>query len=158
MTQDQEIIRFLIEQKLIFINTTLSICMLWWVSAVVFSGSTLAGVWLREHQIMENSKVIPWLGVILCVFFTSIIGFGVMIFIALWNIEIEINELALKLALVPNFYSTELIYFRIGIAIGTGSFILVLFAWIWLWNRLAQGAKIYNEGKEVEQKAKQVQV
>lgn len=139
MSEEKEIIRFLLEQKVAFINTTLGICMLWWVSSVVFSGSALAGIWLRFYRLIDNKSVVHWLGVILSVFFGSMVSFGIMIVMGLNNLGKEIDELAQRITPISNFYATELFYFKWGMILGTSSFVLVWIAWCVMWLRLELG-------------------
>jgi hypothetical protein len=37
--------RYLIGQKISYVNSTVNVCMLWWVSSIVFCAYVLAAVW-----------------------------------------------------------------------------------------------------------------
>jgi len=137
---NDEIIRFLIEQKVTFINAAVSVCMSWWVTSTLFSGSILATVWAKRNQIIEKGLV-HWLGWILSVFFSSIVIYGGIIVCHILRGQSEIDELIAKLSPEAAFFHTELSAFLWAMVAGTISFALVLVTWLFLWRNLSIEAK-----------------
>lgn len=137
---DNEALRFLLERKLDFLKEIAQACMLWWVSSVVFCGTVIAAVWSKWEKLKEQ-KVIRWLGIVLCVFFSSIVAFGYLVIVYLWNLEIELADVAKKLNLPDRNFQYELLTFRRAIWAGTSSFILVWIAWILMWVKLSKRVK-----------------
>jgi len=107
----EETIRFLIEQKITFINTAVNACMLWWVSSIVFCGSVLGAVWLKRAELKEE-QIVKWIGIILSTFFFAIAGFGFLAIYSIGCAQTEISSLAAALRYQGDFFSTELEVFR----------------------------------------------
>ncbi len=101
---NEDTIRFLIEQKVSFINAASSVCMSWWVTSTLFSGSILATVWAKRNQIIEKGLV-HWLGWILSVFFSSIVIYGGIIVCHILRGQSEIDELIAKLSPEAAFFT-----------------------------------------------------
>jgi len=132
--EEDENIRFLLEQKLALMNMAGNVCMAWWVSSVVFCGSILAVVWLNRSELVE-SGMIDLLGIALSIFFVSIINFGALIiWFYLGNLRKEICDLTKK-----EFFSTELSTLKWTMINGTFSFFLILLLWIVIWIGLSSG-------------------
>jgi hypothetical protein len=130
MTDDT--IRFLIEQKMSYVNSTVNVCMLWWASSIVFCGYVLAGVWSKQQELRQTRTVIG-LGIVLFVFFFVIALFGGMVAYRLGIVQDEIAELAVKLNFQDDFFHTEILTFQISMWIGACSFALVWFVWCLFW-------------------------
>jgi large-conductance mechanosensitive channel len=154
---NEDTIRFLIEQKVTFINAAASVCMSWWVTSTLFSGSILATVWAKRNQIIEH-KLVNWLGCILFVFFSSIVFYGFMMTYYLSSVQSEIDILVEKLKPEAAFFHIELSAFFWAMIAGTISFVLVWAAWIFLWINLSSDAKKKEkkDKKEAEEKAAQL--
>src|SRR5918912_69759 len=132
MQQNSETIRFLIEQKITYINSTINACMLWWVSSVVFYGSVLAAIWLKQHElkVKEQRFILDLLGSALSVLFLATAAFGVLIFWYSFYIQKDIDNLVGSLGGPADFFHTELSGFRWAIGFGICSFLLVTLIWI----------------------------
>jgi hypothetical protein len=148
-TISDETIRFLIKQKMSYVNSTVNVCMLWWVSSIVFCGYVLAAVWLYREQLRQPGYIIG-LGLILFVFFFYIAYFGLLIAdrlvivqkeIAVFADELNYGYLRDKLKasdLNPygGFFYTEIITFKRAMITGALSFALVFAIWIIFWSVL----------------------
>jgi hypothetical protein len=91
-----ETLCFLIEQKVSYVNSTVNVCLLWWVSSIVFCGYVLAAVWSQREQLKQFGYVMG-LGIILFVFFFFIAHFGFLIADRLVTVQKEIAILAAEL-------------------------------------------------------------
>ncbi|HEY0005552.1 MAG TPA: hypothetical protein VGB17_12140 [Pyrinomonadaceae bacterium] len=133
MNAKDENARFLLEQKLGYINMAGNVCTTWWVSSVVFCASILAAVWLNRTELVQ-AGIIFWLGLILFVFFGSIVTFGTVSVFHLRKVRAEISRLAGLLDKdEKDFFSTELTAFRNSLIIATSSFVLIWGGWTALW-------------------------
>ena len=132
----EETVRFLIDQKIDFINTVIGICMLWWVSATVFCASILSKIWLSKDEIIKSKSLVFYLGVSLFTFFSSIVIFGCIVIFYITNTQNELTELVGLLGFSDVFYLSELSLFRRGMLCGTSSFFLAWLGWIILFLRL----------------------
>jgi hypothetical protein len=142
-------IRFLIEQKMLYVNSTVNVCMLWWVSSIVFCGYVLAAVWVYREQLGQLGYLLG-LGIILFVFFFFIAYFGFLIVdrlvivqkeIAVFADELNYAHLRKKLkaaGLDPDggFFYTEIITFKRAMLTGALSFALVFAIWTIFWSFL----------------------
>jgi|GEM_PF-2486939 len=142
-------IRFLIQQKMSYVNSTVNVCMLWWVSSIVFCGYVLAAVWLYRDQLREPGYLIG-LGLILFVFFFFIAYFGILIAdrlvivqkeMAIFADELDYGYLrdklkAAKLDSDGGFFITEIVTFKRAMITGSLSFALVFVIWIIFWSFL----------------------
>lgn len=135
MTEDS--IQFLIEQKVSYVNSTVNVCMLWWVSSIAFSGYILAAVWSKQEKLKESLRNLGGLGFILSVFFVAITIFGILVSYRLGIVQDEIADLATRLDPPQNdFFETEVTTFQITMWIGAGSFMLAWATWLCLWGVL----------------------
>ncbi|HZG53942.1 MAG TPA: hypothetical protein VEZ40_17690 [Pyrinomonadaceae bacterium] len=139
MTEDKndERVRFLLEQKISYLNTVGNVCMAWWVSSVVFCGTILAAVWLNRTE-LAGSGVIKWLGFVLASFFATVVVYGIVILKYLNRFQAEISALASELN-HEDFFSNEIKTFKRAMVNGTSSFAIILIAWIFLWMGLWSG-------------------
>lgn len=138
----------LLEHKLAFIDTLAQIGMTWWVSSVVFCGSTLAGVWLKHAELVLHPRLFRWIQNALTWFFLSIVLFGIFI---MWQAQALKNETRELVQLIKSTqpanapsYSGALTEFDTviwGMCLGTTSFVLVLLAWIVLCNWIRSSVK-----------------
>lgn len=150
---NEETIRLLIEQKITFVNTAANVCMLWWVSSIVFYGSVLAAMWVKQDELkarlkqdeLEGKKSINLLGWVLSCFFLATALFGVVIFCYSFPIQRGIAGLAARLKYEGSFFYNEIWGFRIAMLFGIGSFCLVFLIWIRFWQHLRQQAKEENQ-------------
>ena len=148
-TVSDETIRFLIEQKMSYVNSTVNVCMLWWVSSIAFCGYVLAAVWSYREQLSPVGYVIG-LGIILYVFFFFIAYFGILMAdrlmlvqkeIAVIANEVNYDTLDVKMKdanLRPHggFLYTEIVTFKRAMMTGALSFTLVFASWIFFWSAL----------------------
>jgi ABC-type Na+ efflux pump permease subunit len=139
-TISPESIRFLIEQKVSYINAVVHISMLWWASSIVFSGSVLAAVWSQRDQVKGEPGFVHGLGIVLFVFFFVIAYFGHIVAVRVGSVQREIADAARHLhfedpALRDGFFQTERRTFQISMWLGAGSFALIWIVWIvfWMW-------------------------
>lgn len=95
-TTSDETLRFLITQKMSYVNSTVNVCMQWWVSSIVFCGAVLAAVWSNRAELRQPGILIG-LGVILFVFFSFISYFGFSVAHRLGIVQQEIAVLAYNL-------------------------------------------------------------
>ena len=145
----EDTIRLLIEQKITFVNTTANACMLWWVSSIVFYGSVLAAMWLKQDEMkawlkqdeLKRKKGMNQLGIVLSGFFLATALFGVVIIGYSFPVQREIADLAARLKYEGNFFGYEMWGFRVAMAFGIGSFLLVFFIWNRFWHHLYQQPK-----------------
>ena len=168
---DDQTIRFLIEQKISFINSALNACMLWWVSSIVFCGTVLAAVWIKRDE-LQQQRLITGTFIILSIFFLSVTGFGLSAIYFLAVVETEIAFLAsslktqddLLLMQLSNFFGTELGAFRVAMWIGAGSFAFVWLSLLYMWRKLfkeasserqqpVQSEKLLRNGQLVSRKS-----
>ncbi len=168
---DDQTIRFLIEQKISFINSALNACMLWWVSSIVFCGTVLAAVWIKKEE-LQKQRLITGMFIILSIFFLSITGFGSSAIYFLSMTEDEISFLASTLKTqdalfrieLDNFFRTELRAFQLAMWIGAGSFAFVWISLLYMWVKLpkevsserwqpVQSEKPLRNGRLVSQKS-----
>ena len=119
----EETIRFLIEQKVSFVNSTVNVCMLWWASSIVFSGYVLAAVWSKRGEVRQRSILIG-LGIVLSVFFSVVAVFGFLVAHRLGVVQGEIAVLAANLKAPNDFFHTEVLTFQVSMWLGAGSFAL----------------------------------
>ncbi|HEX7998576.1 MAG TPA: polymer-forming cytoskeletal protein [Pyrinomonadaceae bacterium] len=138
MQQTNETIRFLVEQKTTYVNSIINVCMLWWVSSVVFYGSVLAAVWLKQKELKEHRFILNLLGLTLSVLFLSTAAFGLLVIRYSFQIQGEIDTLVDSLKGPDNFFDTELSGFRRAMGFGIGSFLLITLIWIWFWCHLRE--------------------
>ena len=140
---DPATLRFLIEQKIAYINATVNIGMLWWASSIVFSGSVLAAVWSNQDELVKQPPFLLGLGIVLFVFFFVIAYFGHLVAMRVGSLQDEIAKLAdglgygrlatqLKLPKQP-YFQTERRTFQISMWLGAGSFALIWLAWVGFW-------------------------
>jgi hypothetical protein len=101
---DKKAIEFLIQQKILFVNYATYACMWWWVSSILFRGSILGAIWSKQEKLKDRRPII-WLGVILFIFFSSIIIFGFVVILYLGRSRAEINALAANLKFGSKFFS-----------------------------------------------------
>lgn len=141
-----ETIRFLIEQKVSFVNSAVNVCMAWWVSSIVFCGGILAAVWSSQDK-LRNPVLLVLLGIILLVFFASIAAFGVMVIFRLDVGRQEIARLAVMLNFAESgketkphqpeagqdFFHAEIKSFQIAMSIGAVSFGFTCVVWVVFW-------------------------
>jgi hypothetical protein len=146
--QNNETIRFLIEQKITYINSIVNVCMLWWVSSVVFYGSVLAAVWLKQAELKKKKLILNLLGLTLSVLFLATAAFGVLVINYSLYIQKDIDTLVTNLGGPYNFFNTELTGFRRAMGFGIGSFILITLIWIWFWFQLRRINSKPEEKKE----------
>jgi hypothetical protein len=138
LQQTNETTRFLIEQKITYINSVINVCMLWWVSTVVFYGSVLAAVWLKQKELKQQRLILKLLGRTLSVLFLATAAFGVLVISYSLSIQAEIDTLVDSLKGPDNFFATELSGFRRAMGFGIGSFLLITLIWIWFWCHLRE--------------------
>jgi hypothetical protein len=131
---------FLLGQKLGFANVAVNVCMVWWVSSVVFCCSILAAVWIQRNDLVK-SWIIHLLGVVLVIFFGGVTAFGTLIErLYLCKLHKGISDLTERLNQDDkDIFSTEIVTFRVVMFIGTSSFFLILIVWCFLWVGLARG-------------------
>lgn len=134
-------VRFLIQQKMSYVNSAVNICMLWWASSIVFSGSILAAVWAKRGELGEPFFIIG-LGVAIFIFFFGIADFGFMAANRLGMVQRQIAELARKLNYgelkrEENFFRTEIETFQMSMRLGGGSFALICVVWSIFWMYLS---------------------
>jgi len=138
-SKDDEDTRFLLGRKLDYASTLANVCMLWWVSSLVFSGSIFAAVWFERERLVA-SRIIHPLGTFLSLFFLGVAYFGYRI---TWHyLRALTNDLSKRPTKVNDknvgaFLSTELSIFRWSMGIGTVSFVFILLMWIVFWYGLA---------------------
>ena len=136
----EETKRFLIEQKVSFVNSAVSAGMLWWVSSILFCGSALAGVWSAQEDLKKSQGILVGLGIILFVFLGAIAIFGFIGAYRLCIVQSEIADLAKKLKFLESggkgFFYEEIQIYRIAMTIGGGSFALIHVGWFVFWLRL----------------------
>jgi len=132
----EETKRFLIEQKVSFVNSAVNAAMLWWVSSLLFCGSVLGAVWSEREKLQSKPGVLVGLGIVLFVFFGAIAIFGFMGAYRLCIVQVEIAALAGALkysepVVKPNgFFYTEILTFKTAMIIGGSSFALIHIVWI----------------------------
>ena len=138
-----EVILPLLEQKAMFVTAYANACMLWWVSSVVFCSPALAGAWTRREDLTDpkNSKTLTGFGMILCVFFASIVVFGGLIIRYTHKVQVDIDKLTATFKEADGFFAAELTAFKWAMTVGTTSFILIWFAWLFLWYHLWREAQ-----------------
>jgi hypothetical protein len=144
---DDETIRFLIEQKMSYVTSTVHVCMSWWVSSIVFCSSVLAAVWLQQAELQKQPHYLKGLGIVLFAFFFVIAYFGYLVTRRLSAVQSEIAALAEKLKYVPvrsekNFFHTEIRTFQMSMWLGSSSFALIFLIWIIFWYFLS-GKQLY---------------
>jgi hypothetical protein len=145
-TASPETLRFMIEQKMSYVNSVVNICMLWWISSIVFCGSILGAVWLNRDGLWQTAYVLV-LGIVLFVFLFYIVSFGILAADRLGLVQQEIAVLAdllnyarlsaevdsAKLNVQEGFFHTEIVTFQRSMRIGAGSFALIFVVWIGFW-------------------------
>jgi len=147
----EETVRFLIEQKITFINTAVNACMLWWVSSIVFCGSVLAAVWIKRDE-LRKERFISWTGVILSTLFLAIACFGFLAIYFIGKGKTEISSLAVDLKYQGDFFGTELEVFQWAMWLGAISFLFVFLVWLFMWRWLSKGVHA-PESKQQAQSA-----
>lgn len=154
----QENIRFLIGQKISFLNTAANTCMFWWATAVVACGALLRGIWKRRNKIADKGiTVVRLVGATGFIFIVSLLVFGTWLipYYYLTQTQTEITNLANRLAITKlenikpqdasqvqneqnklqnqekpvDFFKREIDTFWYAMYIGITSFILILIAW-----------------------------
>lgn len=139
---NDEIVKILLQEKLTFLNTVANSYMLWWVSSILFCGSILSTVWIKQKEILSiNKKGFNFFFVVVNFLFLSIIGFGVFGVIGLSKIKSEYDLLiatSKSSIIVPN---SEFSSIQIGILIGTTSFLFVLVVWNLIYFQLRKNNK-----------------
>lgn len=144
----EETKRFLIEQKVSFVNSAVNAAMLWWVSSILFCGSALAAVWSNKEGLQKNTGILVGIGIVLFVFFGAIAIFGFLGAYRLCIVQGEIAALARhwkytapedKPTLMDNFFYTEILTYRIAMIIGGYSFALIHVVWFTFWLYLLRG-------------------
>lgn len=136
--------RFFIEHKLSSLHTAGNVCMTWWVSSVVFSGTILAAVWLQRVELRRSAFMMGLILGVLTLFFAGVVAFGGVVIKYLKNFEEDVIEVALRgggrtqplteMEIVfCRLFRTELKFFICGMWVGTICFALILIAWICFW-------------------------
>ena len=82
MSADNGALTKVLESNLQCLSTIANVCMLWWVSSVVFSGSALSTVWLN----LEKGKALPWPNLLAAIIFITTL-FASMIVFGGWMIR-----------------------------------------------------------------------
>lgn len=141
--------RFILEQKVSFLNTLGNVSMLWWVTSVVFSLSILAGVWKFREQLVEK-KWIKVIGMFGFVFFSTIVLYGVAVFLYIYFVSAEIIKYAKSLEISFNYIYAELVLFQTAITLGTITFVGILF----LWTKMCFGQNEINSEEEISNNIK----
>lgn len=147
--QNNETLRFLIEQKTTYLNSVVNVCMLWWVSSIVFYGSILAAMWLKQTELkkwlkQDAKRKVLNIGLLkgaLLGFFLATALFGVAILFYSFPIQSEISALATKLGYEGNYFYNEMWGFRVAMSFGIGSFFFVCFIWHRFWLHLQRQAE-----------------
>lgn len=139
--------RFLIEQKVSYVNSTVHVSMSWWVSSIVFCGSVLAAIWLQREELRQQPRYVIGLGIVLFAFFFVIAYFGHLVARRLGRVQSEIAALAKQLGYVTlesekGFFDTEIRTFQKSMWLGAGSFALIFLTWIVFWYFLS-GESLY---------------
>ena len=126
---DKETALVVLEKNLDYLNTLANIGMTWWVSGVVFCGTTIAAVWLKRLELGSN-PLFPWLRAGLTCFFFSIVVFGFFIMWVVDELQGQINFLKVVLKLNKGNIGIEFTAVKYGMAIGTSSFVLIIVGWL----------------------------
>ena len=138
-SKEDEDKRFLLGRKLDYASTLANVCMLWWVSSLVFSGSIFAAVWFEREKLVA-SRIIHPLGVFLSLFFLGVAFFGYRITRHyLCDLARDLSDYPAKVndKNIEEFLDTELSIFRWSMGAGTVSFAFILLMWIVFWYGLA---------------------
>jgi len=118
-------------KKIDFISTIANIGMLWWVSSVVFCGTTLAMAWQHKKTIETlPPDLLKWLKRGLTFFFSSIVFFGLFTIFIVYKLYNESQEIFIILNQKETLPPFEYIMVGGGLLIGTTSFIFVTIFWI----------------------------
>ena len=127
------ILQILLQKNLDFLATLVNACMTWWVSAVVFCGSLIAGIWLKQDSIRKmGSWCFHWFFFVSNVFVASVVCFGFWVVLTSSRLESEHNQI-IGLLKAGTGLHVEFAVLRVGMILGTSSFVLILFTIIGLW-------------------------
>lgn len=127
-----ENVRLILEQKLAYLNTVANVCMLWWVSSVVFSTTVLAGLWNQRGKLDMSFLFKFGLGSLVTIFFCTIVGFGIAVILYIRSLRSDLSNNLRSLGCPESHFDSELTAFRRAMLLGTSSFVLVLFSWLFL--------------------------
>ncbi len=137
MTSDT--LNALLKAKYDFLNAVIGAAMLWWVSSVVLCGSVISTAWLQRTTLRSLApRSLHVIGSIILVFFSSIVAFGLWAALMVIQLQRDVFGLLHELK-VPNgagYSSTEFIWARTSVLLGTTSFVFVSFLWIGVWHWL----------------------
>jgi hypothetical protein len=133
-----EEIRFLIDQKVSYINSTVNISMLWWVSSIAFCGYVLYTVWSHKKELGPPYFILGF-GIVFFIFSFFISYFGFLLAYRAGVVQGEIADLADKLNsaneldIKGKFFRAEILSFQISMRIGAFSFALAFVVWDVYW-------------------------
>ncbi len=126
----------IIERKMLFMNTLGQVCMTWWVSSVVFCGSTLGGVWLKADRLVHAGWLTTViLGIVLTIFFGTVVVFAIFVVRFLSQLEPQLRVLV-KSAGWQTSFEEEVMLFKRTMQLGMTTFIIVLVTWLTMWMSL----------------------
>jgi uncharacterized membrane protein YgdD (TMEM256/DUF423 family) len=143
---NDEIVKILIQEKLSFLNTVANSYMLWWVSSILFCGSVLSTVWVKQKDILKiKNKGIDIFFNIANFLFILIIGFGIFGVIGLSKVKSEYDLLIESIGIPMDVTNFEFPSIQIGIIMGTTSFFFVLIIWNLIYLHLRNSNKVHKE-------------
>lgn len=131
MSADNGALTKVLESNLQCLSTIANVCMLWWVSSVVFSGSALSTVWLN----LEKGKALPWPNLLAAIIFittlfASMIVFGGWMIRTTRKLQAETTGILGELGEKRYFGQPVFRGIVVGVAIGSSNFFIVLVAWL----------------------------
>lgn len=126
----EELLLEIFQNNLEYLGTLTSSSMLWWVSAVVFCGSIISATWIKREEIREFRSAQAFF-TILSLFFLSIILYGAWIIYTVNRLQEESLAISTELGKTMDIFQFQAL--KIGVGIGTTSFVLVLIAWFIIW-------------------------
>jgi hypothetical protein len=109
-----------------------NVCMLWWVSSVVFSASILSTIWLKGDEIKRS----PWLnsfGAVITCLFLSMLVFGGWTVAASYQIQQEVTAILTRMGEKQHHSVPLFRALMVGVGIGSTSFLLALLVWLKMW-------------------------
>ena len=130
-----EVYKILLEKKFELLNVIAITGMTWWVSSIVFCGTALGIIWTKRSDII-NAPFFGWLSLLLGVFFTSIVFFGVWMMFIVSELEIEVINIMHVLKIKEDVSNIGFTALWGGYLIGSTSFTIVTILWALMWNSI----------------------
>lgn len=129
--ENNDDIKFLLEQKLKFVEIIANTSMTWWVSSVVFCGTIIGFAIWKLNALEELSKIfLGLLCFVIHLFFLSVVVYGLIIRNRVTHLKKDISILVNELNCESITFNNEMKGVKWALTNGTSSFVLIWVSWV----------------------------